>query len=320
MPTFTFHEHFDNRPASASVRSGRKVVRRWEVICSDIVDGVAVIEAMATEMTGESVYFGVPHPTYANCFCSDINADSDGEDYYTWMVQADYEEPPALPGFVPGMPNGGTVGGRPGSGGSGTPYQPPAPWDRPTYFSIDYRKEPRYLRKDVDGKPLVNTAKDALEDVPPIYFPIGILKATKFYQTWSFDLGLSLIGRTNQDTWQGYDPDTFLIEACPAKPVSQNGWSYWQVDYVLAYNEDGWNPTKILNMGRRTSRLVAPQAPAPQFRQFTTIADGVGVLAGGLAFLNLAGDAVLVLEPGVEPVELEFRFHKRINFNGLIDP
>lgn len=317
MPTFTFHEHFDGRPASASVRSGRKLVRRWECVCSEIVDGVDVIEALTAQ---ESIYMGCAHPSWANAFCSDIGADPDGDDYLTWMVQADYEEPASLPGFVPGMPGGGTVGGRPGSGGSGTPYQPPAPWDRPTFFSLDFRKEPKYVRQDRDGKFLVNTAKDALEDVPPIYRPIGILRATKFYQTWSFDLGLALIGRTNQDTWLTFDPDTFLIEACPAKPMTQNGWSFWQVDYVLSYDKFKWNPTRILNMGRRTSRLVAPPAPDPQFREFTTIVDKHGSQPAGPSFLNLAGDDVLAIGPGQDPLELEFRFHDRVNFNGLIDP
>jgi hypothetical protein len=314
VPTFTFHEHFDGRPASASTRSGRRLTRRWECVASEIVDGVAVISALTAE---EGVYFGASHPSWAPALCSDLTAEPDGEDYYTWMVTAEYEEPLSLPGFVPGMPGGGAVGGQPGEGGSGTPYEPPRPEDRPTYFSLDFRKEPRYYTEDYDGLPLVNSVGDPLEDVPPIYLPIAVIKAKKFYATWSIDLGIAVHGRVNADVWLGFAAGSCLIEACPATPKTQGPYSYWEVDWTIAYNPDGWVPTKLLNVGRRYFRDVLVDGGGFETIK-TAIVDKAGKELPGLHPLKADGSDVIA--PGDPPVELSFRFYGEVNFNGLIDP
>jgi hypothetical protein len=314
VPTFTFHEHFDGRPASASTRSGRRLTRRWECVASEIVDGVAVISALTAE---EGVYFGASHPSWAPALCSDLTAEPDGEDYYTWMVTAEYEEPLSLPGFVPGMPGGGAVGGQPGEGGSGTPYEPPRPEDRPTYFSIGARKEPKYFTSDLDNLPLVNAVGDPLEDVPPVYYPIVLVNAKKFYATWSIDLTIACFGRVNQDEWLGYDPYTWLIESCHATPKTQGPYSYWEVDFDLAYNEDKWVPTKLLNAGRRYFREVLVDGGGFETVK-TAIVDQMGKELPGLHALK--ADGTDVIAPGDPPVTLDFRFYRLVNFNGLIDP
>lgn len=316
MPTTFEFDNCREEEGTASATGPRRFLRRYECFASDIATVPEVGTAIGTQ---EGIFIGTPHPDWPDAYCEEITPRRDGENHLQWVVECVFVEPTPMPGTVPGMPGGGSTGTAPGSG-SGSPFQSPAPWDRPTFFSTDFRKEPRFRRKDRDGKFLVNTAMDSLEDVPPQYEPIGILKATKFYQSWSFDLGMALIGRTNQDTWQGYDPDTWLIEACPASPQTQGPWTFWKVDYTISYNPDGWNPTRILNLGRRTSKLVTPPAPAPQYREFTTILDKYTMSPAGPSFLNLAGDGVLALGPGVDPIELEFRFNDRVNFNGLIDP
>lgn len=317
MPTTFDFDISREESAGVSARGGRRLMRQYECFCSDIAHEVEVVNALTTQ---EGIVIGSQHPRWPYAFCVDIKPTRDADDHLRWFIDLAYEEPAALPGTVPGLPGGGTTGTAPG--GAGTPYQQPNPVDRPTYFSVGSRLEPRYLRVDQDAKPFLNSADDPLEDVPPEYMPIGIIRAKKFYASWSVALSMAVHGKCNQDTWLGFDPDVCRIEEVSAAPKTQGPFSFWEVDFVIAVNARKWIPTRVLSVGRlyyKGGKVVVEHPPGV----FTVTSPKVpfGDVHGrelpGLHLLGPGGDK---LPDGAPPLFISFRMYDRINFNGLIDP
>ncbi|CAN5417847.1 hypothetical protein BH11PLA2_BH11PLA2_32430 [soil metagenome] len=242
--TFNFNELWAGRPFTVRARQGRKLqsVYVCEVVYgtpADLVDDPAtsleVGEAFAAEF---GIYIGTPHAEWPAAWCVGIDPRCDEESPTNFTITVDFAEPDPAAVSEPGA-DGGTN---------------PEPNDRPPDISVDYRLEPYYDLKDATvpvAKVYRNKAGDLLENVPPKYKTITVLKWTRFYDSWSHTLGASVVNKCNNATWATYSTGEARITGASAKLVNEKGRICWQVDWTVEVDTlDAWVPTLVLNIGR----------------------------------------------------------------------
>lgn len=122
----------------------------------------------------------------------------------------------------------------------------------PIEISWSTEKEEEVFNADVDGKKVVNSAKDPFQPLPTRLKSRVVLTAQKNFAAFDGSIALQLDSKVNADAYSGAAPGTLLssIESATLLWHKVIGY-YWQVRVKLTYNEDGWNPMKILDAGMR---------------------------------------------------------------------
>lgn len=307
MPTFTIDESEDEETGVVSAKSGRRLVRSFEVYTDDPANTRAfqVVEALGTQL---GIYIGVPHPDWTPATVDDIDPGRrDRDDPRLWRARVVYTEPVALPGTITGTSPPPPPGPPPPAPPPPPPGSAPAPTDRPAFLSISYRKLEYFDVEDLDGKRLVTTAGDPLEDTPPRLRGIGCIHYTRWVDAWNYAVGLQLIGKVNLFAWEGQNPDTVLIDGIEAAPKTERGWVFWEVKYTLLHDPLGWIPTQLVNAGRRAYVRGQPRTKENLLPVLGTT---------GVVLLNAAGEQWRE-DTDPAPVPLDFRFYSRIDFAGL---
>lgn len=190
--------------------------------------------------------------------CTDVRFIRSDENELVWDIEADYTTNPAQ-----------------------DPDQGQAPLDRPSRLAWSFREYEEALLVDTLGKPYANTLDDPLEE--PFLTPRtnAVLTITRNELSFNAGLAISLANKVNNAEWLGGTIATVKADAPVASEQYEEGQSFWQITYRFEYQPAGWNPVKILNVGRRR-RLVAGGS-------ITAVPDDNGVLLNGLALLNEAG-------------------------------
>lgn len=293
----TFHASWEGRPVNAAARRARRLEQLVYAITDDPAntDGVDIADAIGDTW---GVFIGTPHPNWPPALCTEIDPSPDPEDPSTWFVRLLYEEPTALPGTVPGVSGGPSGGGTGGSGGT-----PPEPAARDPMVTIRTQKVAVYEPLDLDGVAYVNTANDPLEDPPPRWISHAVISTTRWYTTYSTAAAANYANKVNLAVWNGYAADTLLVEQIDAKPKTEKGRAFWEVNWTLLWNPLGWIPTYILNVGRRQLQTVT------LFK--IPITDRTARELPGLSLLDINGEVTDT------PFLLERRQYDRITFAGI---
>ena len=308
MPTITFTtDSWDGIEGGASAASGRDLMRVVEYTTDDpaATSVPTVVNAAGTQL---NLYIGRPHPDYALCRCVTIKSKADPEDPHYGTLTADFKEPKVPPGAL--------WGGAPPPPGVPPPPGPAEPADQPPVISIDARKLPQYYRADLDDKPYLNTANDPMEDVPPRNDNLGVIQFSRKFDAWSTATSVFAAGSVNLAAWNGYAADTLLLEACPAKSVTERGRSFWEVSFTIVYNPKKWIPTKLLSAGRTEFIVKAGVVTVEKGK----ILDYYGNEKPGLSLLSAAGNHTVRDAAGVitgfvtTPAYVLFRDYNRISF------
>jgi len=115
-----------------------------------------------------------------------------------------------------------------------------------------YRGEPTEVAVDADkdGNPIVNSAYDLFD--PPILITVPRLIASVQWNSASDQTSwLSHIGKTNSDSWLGYDADCWMILNIQSDPQFSDDLTYYAITFEAMLKPDGWQPVKIINQGFR---------------------------------------------------------------------
>lgn len=294
--SFEFDELWTGRDFGIQAGRGRKLQDAWvchisyattEEAVSSPATRLQVVNAFSA-FTG--VYIGTSHRDWSGAKCVGAKATCDADSPSDWTITVDFEEPVPPPTSQPG-----------GVGGSN-----PEPQNRSPKVSIDYRFEPYSDGKDLDGLAYVNSAGDWLENAPPKFKTIMIIKWTRYYTTWSDSIGAAVAGKVNSATWHGKAAKTCRIVGSPARVENEKSWIFWSVDWTVEYDKTGWNPTKVIDIGRNYFNDDGKKVP---YQSVTT-----GRPMNGLTLLD--GDGGLLPDGGT-PFELEFRNFDEISFDFL---
>lgn len=297
MPTITFHASWEGRPVNAAARRARRLEQLVYAMTDDPAntDGVTIANAIGATW---GIFIGSPHPSWPPALCTEIDPQPDSEDPSTWFVRLLFEEAAPLPGTVPG---------KSGGGGGGSGESPPEPEDRAPMVTVRTQKVAIYEPEDLDGVAYVNTADDPLEDPPPRWISHAVLSFTKWYSTYSTATAANYANKVNLAAWNGYAADTLLIEQIDAKPKTERGRAFWEVNWTLLWNPAGWIPTYILNVGRRQIQIQ----PVTLLGFKIPITDRTARELPGLSLLDINGQVTDT------PFMLERRQYDRITFAGI---
>lgn len=303
MATYVFEELWIGRPVTVAAGKGRKFQDKWNCIViysdlateiSDPVSRMQVGQAFAT-YTGN--YIGTGHRDWASAKCVQIVPTCDEESPSSWTITVDFAEADPPVDQEPGKDGGGAS---------------PEPADRGVNPEVSYRFEPVYDLKDVNNKPYRNSAKDLLENVPPKFEVITIIKWTRYYDEWSDDLGSAVAGKVNSEIFHSYNGKTLRIVGNPAKLVNEKGRIVWKVDWTLEHKPSKWNPVKVLDIGRQ-----AIPAPTSTVAEKSGVSDKFGRTIAVPCLLDGTGKP---LAQNVDPTPLEFDNYEEISFDFLYPP
>lgn len=130
-----------------------------------------------------------------------------------------------------------------------------------TYGSVHVDKVLGPQDRSATPKDVVNSSRQAFE--PPIMTPhshlLITIKAYKDPATYNPASLQSLYqGTINQSGWQGYDPETLRCNELGATSIFDQGQYYWEVNLVIEYNPQRWNPIKVLDQGCVALPSLAP--------------------------------------------------------------
>lgn len=301
MPTYAAFYDWKERGASVSATSGRRLREQVEVTTDDPANTTAkmVIEYLGT---AEGIFIGLQHPTWPFAILTEFGEATPHEEHPgLWIVPLLFEEPRPVPGTL-----AGPVGPPPPPVPPPPPGTPPAPNDRPALQTLGYRRVEVYDTADLDGEPINNIVGDLLEDPPPRFRSLSVIGYTRWFATWNVGLGIALHNKVNLHAWNGLAADTVLIDGVEAKPMTQSGYSFWEVNFTLVHDPEKWIPTKLVNSGRRAYLRGGPYDPENLLPVLDT---------STVVLLNADGERWV---PGDPPAPTrDRRFYNRIDFAGL---
>jgi hypothetical protein len=86
---------------------------------------------------------------------------------------------------------------------------------------------------------------------PPyeIDIPIFQIQATKNYSSFQFTSMAGYVGKINSDAYHGLAAKTLKIDDVQSQSAYEGGTSFIRVTWVLLYDPDKWNPTRVLDRG-----------------------------------------------------------------------
>lgn len=322
MPTFTVRELYDGRDAARGDTS-RDFVRVWSVQQTDGGDPAAmgqVLDANGIPKVGDPYIGATVAENDLGVACKRVRARHNRSNKL-FLVEAQYASANwgiTLPSEGGSSAGGGGGGGGesaqqlpPGFGGAetgeGTPSASPVQIDNPLLrpavvrYSVVRRNE--ILIVDNDDVKICNSANAAFD--PPVEIERGRLGMFVEQNVALFDP--SIIGEffmsVNSAKWASGAAKTWRCEDIGAERMFEEGIFYWKRHFLFVYNEDKWNPKKVLDAG-------AYYLDGSTIRRFV---DKFGAPVGR-GLLNGGGDR---LNPTSEPVYLEFDTHKEKDFGAL---
>jgi hypothetical protein len=282
-----------SRSGTGSLTGRSEIVETYLVIAEKDV-GVPDVAA------APGVVLGTSHPDAPALYLEEIRPrlQEIGKDKNIWHVELVYR-----------MPEPSQVGSHdmsaPPSGGHTRMTGDPTTW--PIEISISARKQEVAATKDLDGRPLVNSAGGAFEPITTTRV-LGVISFTKYYAPGYpvLNLVLAMTNRVNDSDYRGFAKHSLLCESVDATFTKINNFWVWQCRFVVVYNKEKWIPTEILDAGYFYLDGQGKKKLA---------VDDKGNPLGQPVLLNGRGG---LLPNGAPPVYLRFRFYDTANFSSWI--
>lgn len=174
---------------------------------------------------------------------------------------------------------------------------------------------------DLTGNAICNKAGDFYQPLPPQYRYNDVLTIACRHapRTWTPKVYGPLLGCINRDPWQIWAARRVLfrdqvyqrrplLDKLPWWAEQEPDYYYYDVQYEFEIDPQGWNPTRMLNVG-------------PRVKQGTKILqakDGNNVRHGGKILLDNDGAALDVSKPAaVKPTWTEHWLKHEVPFSAL---
>jgi hypothetical protein len=189
-----------------------------------------------------------------------------------------------------------------------------APDARQPELEADTITVEREIFQDEDGEWLCNTAGDMFpREQRLIPMELLVVRFKRWYHSAVFqpETVTALKHKVNSAAWRGKDARTVKITGCRATREFYEQQLYYQVDFELTHNPDGWLEKRV-NEGFR----VIDETKKHDRRTLTFVDDlGVERPAEEPQKLNEDGDDVL--GPDEDPIILEFRVCADLDFESV---
>lgn len=150
------------------------------------------------------------------------------------------------------------------------------PLEEPAEFSISPAQFQQAIDQDLDGKPVVNSARQPFD--PPVerddFRVVMVISknyaATPFgiYPVFNPATAIEYQDAVNTNTVYGFPPYTFKLSISLRTVTIESGFQYFQVSFELQGKRDLWYPLRVLNQGYY--ELVNPSGTSTTFTVDTT--------------------------------------------------
>ncbi len=160
--------------------------------------------------------------------CLKVDVQQDSENPRVWVATCAY-----------GEPNVNSQNGQ----------NNPNPLLRPAVVTFGFNKTQRIVYKDINGKPLLNSALDYFD--PPLSIDDSRPTLTVVRNEPSFDPSIAVAYQdaVNSDSFFGASPGQAKVAGISAVSQTENNYFFWQVSYTIEFRWDGWQPV-LLDYGR----------------------------------------------------------------------
>ena len=285
----------DSVRTSTVSRGGRQAYRRFTVLMSAPGDGpIQARRANGIPRVGQ------PHPNDPFMFVEEVRCEPVGSSRVLFQVDVTYATPRAT--------------------GSLSANDQSSPLDDPPEIRWGAILTTEAIDRDLDGKPIVNSADEGFD--PPVTTEVSdpVLYITRHQASFDPDTIRIYHNAVNTDTFYGAQPGRARMIDIRADLIQdhQSSFTYWRVSYVIQFRFDlpeGVEPEKawykrVLDQGFRTKS----ENTITGYRQYDAILTEAGIPVARPVALNGSG---LRLQDNVPPEWREFRVLKSASFGPL---
>lgn len=219
-------EIWRGRRGSLDSKGVREYTRVLRVLTSDPTDGSIVVrQAIGIPRIADPYFSGNEADSGARCVRVEPREDQDHPQ--VWLVTADYSS---------------DFGGQ-------TDRQQPNPLDRAAEYTWSFAHFTRAVDKDVNGRPITNSADDRFDpplerDDPRLQLAIKVNRP--LYNAIAVQ---QLANCVNNRDFLGGARAEWRLDDAGATSKTENGIFYWEINYVFQYRGGGWNPVEELDYG-----------------------------------------------------------------------
>jgi hypothetical protein len=333
-----------DRSGGVDEKGVRHYTRRFQVTTSNPLDGPAAIARQVPYRLYES--YPVAGEEDPAAILKRVDVQPQGT-LGVWTITLEYDSAPneidrgaTRPG-ADGQPRAGST---PKEAGQGSNQNPPD--QRPWVIKWGAVKTTKFLTRDYSnfvprrapgaalivnprgfvpqpgkdiGKPVVNAAGVPFD--PPLEVPCShtTVSITAFSSIADHSNIKRYQNKVNRVKFMGYKAWQARCTNYGITSQYEQGAFFWQIDVEVEFNEDGWNPVRVINAGTLKKELANPPGPiAPgqeKFRLRPIIDKVTGQpVTHPVPLDELGGE----LEAGKDPIYLEFQGYIIADFRKLL--
>lgn len=190
-------------------------------------------------------------------------------------------------------------------------HEPDNPLDKPDVKEWGSQQFQRPAERDLNGKPIVNTAKEPFSQPYEIDDSRQTLSVSRNSAEFDDKLANRYRDAVNSDTFLGYPPGIVKLQEISAQEAFHEGEKYFQIRFVFHFrSEDETDPDwqlHVLNAGYR--ELTVTVGPDNFYK---TILDDEGLPVNQPVPLNADGEK---LRPDQDPIFLDFDVYRKLPFS-----
>lgn len=224
-------------------------------------------------------------------FAKEISAEQDSENPRLWNVTVNY----------------GTI-----SPEEKAQQEEPNPILRPAVFSWSFQKAGRAVYKDINDKPIRNSAGEYFSPPPEIDDSRPVLVVNRNEPSFNPSIAIDYQDAINSDSFLGFSAGKVKVAGIAAQSASEGQYSFWQVNYEFEFRRDGWQLI-LEDLGR--NRKWKTGDPPAESGQLQPILSG-GVPVSDAVPLDGSGQPLANPSPS-NRVPLPFDVYKSLPFASL---
>jgi hypothetical protein len=285
------NEMFDTQRSAAIDDSYTRTYERVFIVITDGTDGpIAVREASGVPQL--YTYFAFATGTGAAeadtlALCRSVRSEQQADSPRHWRVYCSYDST-----YNPAGDDSGSPLNQPAviSGGSVT-YEVP-------------------MHEDLGGHKIANSAGDPYDPPPMFDRARATIKVQKNLALTSFSpvTAVNNVNKVNSATYLSIGSGNLKCQGVSYTEQEEQGLTYWNTEWEFLFDEDDWNPVKILDAGYRQRKAGSTTStPITDPLQNGPINSPWPLLPSG----------VMMPDPTVAPNYKEFIMYGIVDFNSL---
>lgn len=186
------------------------------------------------------------------------------------------------------------------------------PLSQPAKIRYGHDRYTRKVWKDINGKAILNSAKEPFN--PPIEIESGrpVITVTKNLSTFSGSMAEAYQDAINSDSFLGYPPYTVRLMGIEADLILAIPQAYWTVTGVFAVNRETWR-LNVLDQGYNQLAESMTSANSPGLSPIIDGRDGMPVQTPQ----RLDGHGLIIPVGTAASVFLPFKVYQELPFSAL---